>query len=170
MIRQAVSRIRDIANNLQKKEGASADGTFGKRTISLLSALIERIVTEKRMEFRAKTELEIFMEMETAAYGLFAEIDVTEFKRVISNLINNAVQAFDGPGKVWVSTASHADFAVISVHDNGKGIPKDVLPELMVRGATFGKEGGSGLGLVHARETVESWGGSIEIKSEEGLV
>ena len=40
--------------------------------------------------------------------------------------------------------------------------------KLFVRGNSFGKANGSGLGLWHARETVRAWGGEIEIRSEEG--
>ena len=60
------------------------------------------------------------------------------------------------------------DGILIQTRDNGKGIPPDILTKLGNRGETHGKAGGSGLGLYHARTTVESWGGRLRIESEVG--
>lgn len=54
----------------------------------------------------------------------------------------------------------------VEVFDTGKGIEQHLLSKLTARGASFSKEGGSGLGLYHARTHVESWGGSMKIASE----
>ncbi|OGR68739.1 MAG: hypothetical protein A2X40_05165 [Elusimicrobia bacterium GWC2_65_9] len=94
---------------------------------------------------------------------------IVEFKRLVSNLVNNAVEAFgDGHGSVNIGLASSGGCALVSVQDNGKGIPPDVLAKLGRRGETHGKAGGSGLGLYHAQTSAESWGGSLEIASEVG--
>ena len=57
----------------------------------------------------------------------------------------------------------------ITVKDNGKGIPIDLLGKLGTRGETHGKEDGSGLGLFHARTSCEAWGGNLSIKSQLGV-
>lgn len=56
----------------------------------------------------------------------------------------------------------------MSVQDNGKGIPPELLAKLGHRGETHGKAGGTGLGLHHARTSAESWGGSFKLSSEVG--
>ena len=60
------------------------------------------------------------------------------------------------------------DLIQIQVSDNGKGIPPEILPKLMQRGSTHGKRGGSGLGLYHAKTTLQSWDGDLKIESKSG--
>ena len=74
----------------------------------------------------------------------------------------------DGKGLIKVGLKSDGNTILISVKDDGKGIPSDILPKLMQRGETYGKKSGSGLGLAHAKESIELWGGNIEIESELG--
>jgi signal transduction histidine kinase len=57
---------------------------------------------------------------------------------------------------------------VVRVEDNGRGIPSEILENLGKKGATFGKEGGSGLGIYGAKKYIEKMGGKLEIKSRLG--
>ncbi len=56
----------------------------------------------------------------------------------------------------------------IRISDTGRGISNRVLSKLFIRGASFGKASGSGLGLWHARKLARAWHGDIVIRSEEG--
>lgn len=173
LIRAAVSRIRDIANSLQSQQRAQAVGDApeapGAASPRLLSSLIDPVVSEKRMQFRSQPRVEIELRLDASSYGLFAAVQTVEFKRMISNLVNNAVEAIgDGSGAVNVTLSVRDGRAMVSVQDNGKGIPPEVLAKLGRRGESHGKTGGSGLGLFHARTSAESWGGSLEISSEFG--
>ncbi|MBF0104824.1 MAG: HAMP domain-containing histidine kinase [Deltaproteobacteria bacterium] len=172
-IRTAVQRINDIANDLgRKKIDHEAEALEDEYSVYLLSGLIEILVTEKRMQYRARHELNIETRLGTESYGVFAKIRATEFKRVLSNVINNAVEALNEKGDVIISMERDGLNARIVCSDNGKGIPADILPKLMQKGASFGKDGhkesGSGLGLYHAREQIKGFGGNIEISSEVG--
>lgn len=91
-----------------------------------------------------------------------------EYQRVLSNLINNAVEALNGSGWVKVSVKSLNQRICIEVCDNGVGIPAHILPKLLKGTFTHGKKNGHGLGLSHARKTVKSCGGELEIESVEG--
>ncbi|MBI4239123.1 MAG: HAMP domain-containing histidine kinase, partial [Deltaproteobacteria bacterium] len=173
MIRNAVQRIEDIANDLAGRKAAA--GPTGKESpapehlsVQLLSSLIEPLISEKRMQLRARLGVEIGCALDASAYGLFARVQPVECKRLLSNVINNAVEALDGAGTVTVTLGQADDVPQIIVADTGHGIPPDVLPRLMQRGATFGKAGGSGLGLFHARTTVERWGGTLALASTVG--
>ena len=137
-------------------------------TVQLLSSLIDPLVTEKRLQFRSKIGVEIDADLGTSSYGLFAKIQSTEFKRIISNLVNNSVEVLDKSGSVIVKLSHHGNKITIEVRDNGKGIPPEILKKLGTRGETHGKTGGSGLGLYHAQTSVESWGGTLSIESEFG--
>jgi hypothetical protein len=74
----------------------------------------------------------------------------------------------DGVGDVVVSLSQNDHSAIITVKDNGKGIPADVIGKLGCLGVTYGKQNGHGLGLFHAKATLENWGGRLEIQSEVG--
>lgn len=174
LVRTAVSRITDIANNLINQyslvpelNGSSSQSRTPAEP-HLVSPLIENVASEKRMQYRSRMGLEILAKGEPGSYGLFASIDDSEFKRVLSNLINNSVEAISGAGQIAVTLANQGNKIEVSVSDTGKGIPTHLFPQLMKKGASFGKEGGTGLGLYHAKEAVESWGGAIHLESKEG--
>ena len=169
LIRSAVGRIRDIANNLLDRHRAQASGTgvaSEAASPQLLSSLIDPVVSEKRLQFRSQSRVEIELRLDASSYGHFAAVQAVEFKRLLSNLVNNAVEAFgEGSGTVSVGLSSRDGRALVSVQDNGKGIPPEVLATLGRRGETHGKAGGSGLGLYHAQTSAESCGGCPEITS-----
>jgi signal transduction histidine kinase len=179
LIRSSVSRINDIANQLLEK-GKQVKNDISltiprtsemELTPQLLSPIIETLVSEKRVQFRDKQEIHIEAKV-AKGYGLFANLNASEFKRVLSNLINNSCEAFTHPsGKVDVTLMSDAKNIIITIQDNGKGIPQHILKKLGEKGVSYGKEGtqsGSGLGVYHAKKTVESFGGKFEIISTEG--
>ncbi len=184
MIRGALNRIRDIANNLLDKNrqikafnetGVSMPGigsgvkTEEQVSSQLLSSLLEPLITEKRLQYRSMIDIEIDGRVDASAYGLFSKIQPTEFKRVVSNLINNAVEALGEKGLVTLSLLGNGAEIEVTVRDNGKGISPAVLAKIGQRGETHGKAGGSGLGLFHARTAVESWSGQLRIGSEVGV-
>jgi len=179
IVRSALGRIRDIANNLIEKndaqdmrEDSSVRPPSGRGTdpssVQLLSSLIDTLITEKRIQYRSQIDIDIDSNLEPSSYGLFASVPVSEFKRVVSNLINNAVEALPGKGRVTVRLSADEGWIVLRVRDNGKGIPAEVLGRLGQRGETHGKPGGSGLGLYHAKTNIAGWGGVLEISSESG--
>jgi signal transduction histidine kinase len=88
-----------------------------------------------------------------------------ELVEVLVNLCENARDA--GAGRVVLSVKAGDGTAVLSVRDDGRGIPSDVLARVFEpRFSTT--TSGSGLGLAIAKRLVESWGGTIEIESRSG--
>ena len=171
LVRGAVGRIRDIANNLleKSKQGTQVSSTQEALSVELLPALLSKLISEKRVQHRSRHGIEIDFEINTEAYGLFASIQPIEFGRMISNLINNAVEALGDHGKVLLTLCSIGkDQIELCVQDNGKGIPIDVLPRLMARGESHSKKDGNGLGLYHAKIITEGCGATIDLTSTEG--
>lgn len=175
MVRLAVNRIRDIANNLLEKNrrqpGTASDDDKSDGEvleIRLLSSLIDSVVSEKRLQFTSKPGISIDFSPAHGSYGLFANIQPVEFGRLLSNLVNNAVDALGDNGKVSVGLAHENTHIILTISDTGKGIPPEILKKLGQKGETHGKTGGSGLGLFHAKTSVKSWGGSFNITSEPG--
>ena len=176
LLRGAVARIRDIANSLLAKEQEvrAAAGESGptpaadeRSSLELLSGLVDGILSEKRLQYRAKSGVTIEADF-SGAYGLFASVPPSAFKRDLSNLINNAVEAAGEKGRVVVSLAERDGDALLTVADDGAGIPAEVLSRLGQRGVTHGKAGGQGLGIYRAKADAEAWGGSLDIRSESG--
>ncbi len=183
IIRGAVGRIRDIANHLLEQRRQTAEAGILKpvnasgvidepASICLLSSLIDPLITEKRLQYRSRLGLEIDACLDRSSYGLFAYIQPVEFKRVLSNLIDNAVEAMKdtGKGQVRVGLAKQGDLIALEVSDDGAGIAPEILPRLCRKGGSFGKSKGSGLGLYHAKTAVESWGGKLSLVSRNAAV
>lgn len=178
IVRHAVNRIRDVANSLLEKNrnqpGLASAAAAGVHVagepldVHLLSSLIDPVITEKRLAFESRPGIIIDFKLTRESYGLFARLQAVEFRRMISNLVNNAVEALGDKGAVDVHLVQQDKTIVLTVSDDGKGIPPEILARLGRRGETHGKAGGSGLGLFHARSTAESWGGSLTITSAPG--
>jgi two-component system C4-dicarboxylate transport sensor histidine kinase DctB len=88
---------------------------------------------------------------------------------VLINLFQNALEALDGrdDAKVQVSVEETADGVMVSVSDNGPGIPPAILKSLFTPFNTS-KEKGLGLGLVISKDIVADYGGRIEVSSDAG--
>lgn len=175
VVRHSLNRIRDVANGLLEKNrrqqgivGAAGTDTGELSEAHLLSSLIDSVISEKRAQYGARPGIEIDFKPTKESYGLFAVIQPVEFGRLLSNLVNNAVEALGDTGKVDVRLTEEGNNVLLSIADNGKGIPPEILAKLGKKGETHGKAGGSGLGLYHARTTAESWGGSLHIDSDPG--
>jgi len=180
IIVDSINRIRDIANDLLNKDKekptlANRDvrsrQTKGEgASVALMGPVIDTIVTEKRLQFRNQINTHIEFSQINASFGLFADIRPNEFKRVLSNLIDNSVESLtDQRGLVEValqiSTVNSRELQV-KIKDDGKGIDKNFLKIIGNRGETLGKPNGSGLGVFHAKETVKNAGGKLVVESE----
>ena len=178
LIDGAVSRMKGIADDLlaryrapgagrQPQDAAAQPRAAARKTeVCALRGLIEQVLTEKRSQHKDRAGVKFVFD--PGAEELKASVDPKEFQRLISNLVNNAVEAFEKGGTVTLKLSESGGRAVLEVSDNGKGIPPEILAKLGNKGETHGKAGGTGLGLYHARTTVESWGGVFKIDSKPG--
>ena len=97
-----------------------------------------------------------------------------ELHQVIYNLVDNAVKYSHDGGQVWVSLRREGDrWAVLTVADNGVGIPEEDLPRIFRRFYRVDKArsraaGGTGLGLSIVQDTVKNRGGSVEAANRPG--
>lgn len=172
IIRNATQRINDITNQLllAGKENRSS-GILERKLLSskpvLLVSLLEEILSEKRVQFRKNHNIEIQGDT-SEGYGLFSKIVAPELSRALSNLINNAVEAMPAGGVVKVGLYPVDAQSLIQIQDNGLGIPEEILPKLGEKGFSYGKRGGNsgtGLGVYHAKKTIEEFGGTFEASS-----
>ena len=167
MIDGAVARMQGIADDLLARYRAPSAGPAKPKTSVLaLGNLVEQVVAEKRLQHKDKPGVRI--DFASGTEKLEASIEPTEFQRLVSNLINNSVEAFSGEGTVSIALSAMDHKVQLTVKDNGKGIPPEILARLGQKGETHGKAGGTGLGVYHALKKVEAWGGSFRMESEPG--
>lgn len=96
---------------------------------------------------------------------------VSEMNQVWTNLIDNAIDAMEGrPNSVLeIKTERDREFTVVSITDNGPGIPKDILDKIFDAFFTTKAIGkGTGLGLDVVRNIVNQHSGKVEVASEPG--
>jgi anti-sigma regulatory factor (Ser/Thr protein kinase) len=98
----------------------------------------------------------------------FAYINKHEFESAVRNLIKNAAEAINesGGGLISIELDSWNEYVRLTISDNGTGIPPETFnsPKFFTKGLTT-KKGGSGIGIPHAKRTVESCGGKFDIES-----
>lgn len=93
-----------------------------------------------------------------------------EFCRVLGNLLDNAIQALEGkPDDKLIQVELQEDLNVwsVRVEDNGPVIPADLLDKIFHPGFTTKKDHGEGMGLAITKQTLEQYGGTIEVQSNE---
>ncbi len=111
---------------------------------------------------------EIALDMEDGGDGCAALLDREHFKRVLTNLLQNAIEAQDGPGRVTVVIRPEGERRVnVCVHDTGPGIPPADLARVIEPFFTT-KRGGTGLGLAIAARIIERLGGKLAVTSAPG--
>ncbi len=171
-LREAARSIADIANHLlhqyQKKE-IEVKNEKGSQDILVSTALMELLTSKKYQYKSAPIQFDYHFE----ANATFACIDIAEsaFKRTISNLMNNAVDALVGTtGEVSLQLEADNEWVRISIKDTGKGMPQELIDKIMNKTAfTSGKTSGHGIGLTQVWETLEHHQGEMHIDSKPGF-
>jgi len=93
--------------------------------------------------------------------------DPARLRGVLANLLTNALRYTPRGGTVRITTADSPDGMVrLSVHDDGEGIPPELLPRVFDRFVKGRSSSGSGLGLAIVRDVVEAHGGSVTARSD----
>ena len=105
--------------------------------------------------------------------SVWIEIDTDKMTQVIDNILNNAIKYSPDGGEITVTMKTTDDQMILSISDQGLGIPKQDLPRIFDRfyrvdRARSRAQGGTGLGLAIAKEIIKQHKGFIWAKSEYG--
>ena len=105
---------------------------------------------------------------------IWVEIDTDKLTQVIDNIMNNAIKYSPDGGTITVSIKTTDEQLILSIADEGLGIPKQDLPKIFDRFYRVDKarsraQGGTGLGLAIAKEIIKQHQGFIWAKSEYGV-
>ncbi|WP_284036722.1 cell wall metabolism sensor histidine kinase WalK [Neobacillus sp. 114] len=106
-------------------------------------------------------------------HGIFVEMDEDKMTQVLYNVISNALKYSPEGGQVTFTIQEKNETIIVSVSDQGMGIPKESIGKIFDRfyrvdKARTRKMGGTGLGLAIAKEIVSAHGGNIWASSKEG--
>ncbi len=191
VIKGSINRINDIANDLlnKSKEASTlqeatphfnnlnetkqeALGSTATVAVTKIKPLVEQVIAEKRLELHHQNNLHIELDEDSSTETL-VQLHPSDLARILSNLINNSVEALpESQGKITVGLRSYRDTVSLTVNDNGKGIPTEILPKLGEQKISYNKnhrDSGSGLGLYHAKKTIQDYGGHFQIQSQENV-
>ncbi|MFN0107060.1 MAG: heavy metal sensor histidine kinase [Bryobacteraceae bacterium] len=162
-----VDRISNIVRALLLLSQAET----GQVTLHLHQVDVTAVVEELVEQFSASAkEAGLAMESELEP-GVSIRGDRTQMDRLVTNLLANALKYTPPGGHVWVRLRLDGDNAVITVADDGKGIPRESLPHIFDRFYRVPGEdpnSGLGLGLSFVNWIVKAHGGHLEVNSEIG--
>lgn len=144
----------------------------GKVELELVSIDLNGLVEEAVAQLKPQAERQKLTLETSLANDLPAvPADKERLRHVMVNLIHNAIKFNRPGGSIKISTGPSESAVIVEVSDTGIGIAKDDLHHIFERfyKADKSRAGqGSGIGLAIAKHVVESHGGEIKVKSEEG--
>jgi signal transduction histidine kinase len=123
----------------------------------------------KKSSFFAKNgvpkNVKVQVKVQKEAGTVMADSDI--LKRILGNLVTNAVQAMPEGGKLFIQAYKEANDSIITVADTGVGIPEEAQEKLFTPLFTT-KSKGQGFGLAVVKRMTESLGGTVTFESQEG--
>ena len=125
---------------------------------------LKKLIIELITESNVPEEVEVQAQVEE---DLAINADPQLMKRVLINLITNAIQAMPEGGKLNIKGETEATKVKISVEDTGVGIPDEIKPKLFTPLFTT-KSRGQGFGLAVCKRVIEAQSGTITFESERG--
>ncbi len=95
-------------------------------------------------------------------------VDPSQIKKVITNLILNAVEATTGSGLIHLTTSVEDETVTLSVSDNGCGMSPEFIENRLFKPFATTKSNGFGIGLYQSKSILEAHGGKIQVHSQLG--
>ena len=167
IIEDETDRLTEIIDNLLDMSQIEAGALRVAKELTQLRQLVREVVDAMRM----RTEAHYFV-VDLPAELPRVLIDSRRIRQVLTNLISNAIK-YSQKGQITVSCEVETDHIVVSVSDQGEGIPPEYLDKIFERffqvdGASTRRVGGSGLGLAISRGILEAHDGRIWEESTPG--
>jgi len=155
-VENSVDRMKQLM--MQLREGTTpVDAPSGID----LAAVVDRI---QRTKANQEPGLELRVESNVVAQG-----HVDRLERVIGHLVQNAIDATPGDGRVWVRLAKLNGLAVIEVGDTGGGMTPEFVRDRLFKPFQTTKATGMGIGAYESFQYVQELGGRVEVDSTPGV-
>ncbi len=162
-----LDRLNDIIDTLLNLTNLDQAKVELKISQTNLNTLIEQCIkTLKPIAQKKGIELTYH-----AKHDVDIELDIIRIRQCIINMVGNAVKYTRSGGAVHVSLTNNRENAIITIEDNGIGIPEEDIPHIFERfyrvdSARSRSTGGSGLGLAIAQQIIILHGGTIKLQSQ----
>ncbi len=148
--------LQDISRSKQVLENMRA--IFRQSPRNMRNCDLDPLVSQTVMILQRRVQESNVRLVYTPGRSIVTEIADLEIQQVLINLLNNAIDALelrqDSVRNIWIDLAETADWAIVSVCDNGSGV-KPALVDTMFDLASTGKNGGMGIGLWISKHIVE---------------
>ncbi|GAB3817437.1 hypothetical protein GCM10028895_13560 [Pontibacter rugosus] len=133
-----------------------------------LNQVLEEIEEDWQLQLKETRQLSV----QKAGAALLIQLDKYKFKRVLDNLISNAVKFTQDKGRIDIFLQKNEQEVLLKISDNGVGIPQDMRQHLFKPFSRAGRSGvrgerSVGLGLSITRTLVEQHGGTIDVDTEQ---
>jgi PAS domain S-box-containing protein len=168
MLRDSVDSIRNIAQEFLEY---SSDK---KESLEHLHILVFQILTEildqKRRQYSDKN-IDFQYSFDPSLKFIFIYGNALNFARMMSNIIDNSVEAFDEErGIIKIGFSADKENVEITIRDAGKGMPPETVEKLMKgESVSTTKQGGFGIGTTQIRDTVNEFKGKQFIESAQNV-
>ena len=129
---------------------------------------VENVVRTKVLEFgKSKQPIRINFDYKIKE-PVFIKASLVELRSIISNMLNNAVDA--GASAVEIEFSRKENLIQIFIKDNGTGVEPSIQDKIFDKDVSFGKAHGTGYGLYHAKKFISLWSGKVKLlnSSSEG--
>jgi signal transduction histidine kinase len=166
MLKRNIRRVEDLVKKvLEINVQAAAMGssfTPERRTFELWP-LVQRLILDLR-SVSSKHDVTVINEI---PHDLVVFADAGLISQVFQNLLGNAFK-YASQGQVVVSACAEVGGVKCLVHDNGAGIPLEMLSKVFDKLTTDPAKEGTGLGLAIVKQIVEAHGGTVSAESTHG--
>lgn len=159
LLELTIGQIRDLISKLDDRPNEAFAESYSTDIYSTLDQ------AKRELTAIAPKTVEFIFDIEDIVASAFVKHIPYEFRSILGNIVTNSIEAIDSDGKILVRVRDLASEVAISVSDNGVGIKPESLPKIFQRYFSEGKPSGSGIGLSHAKENIEAWGGRISAES-----
>lgn len=163
MVTRATTQIEELLDVALLQAGQQL--RLSPATVGMVS-LLERVVAESEVLNTGQT-----ITLHTPPAEVLGVWDQRRLETALTNVVGNALKYTGEDGHVWVGLELDGESILISVRDDGIGIPAADLPhvfERFYRAGNAGRIAGTGLGLAGVRQIVDQHGGNIAVQSVEG--
>ncbi len=158
LAKNAIRRLKGIAELLLEQGRASKTEKNSEININLL---LNNFLKQKKVEFEDRKII-----LKPIPDNVYVKGDEIILESILSNIVNNAIEASDLNSKVIISAQIIQNNIELTINDQGKGIPSELLSKFGKEKITHGKPSGNGLGVFHAIQKINSWNGSIKFDSK----
>lgn len=168
IINLALNKIRKTVNEIQLLDTAfeASETNFNIHRVE-----INTFITECFNEVQAiyESDRNVSFKLNITKYALESRVCTKSFKDAFYNIIKNSYEAIEYQGIIEVSVKSIHNKIEVRVSDTGKGIPTHLVNFIGNKRITYGKRGGTGIGVYHAKKVIHKLGGEFKLRSIPNL-